>query len=81
MRKLEYIEQDIIKTKESISRQQEKLKELEAQKTEAENLQIVQMVRAQRMTPAELSAFLDKQTAAITPTTTRFYREEDTKNE
>ena len=36
----------------------EKLKDLEAQKTEAENLEIVQMVRAVRMTPAQLSAML-----------------------
>ena len=35
-----------------------KLKALEAQKTEAENLEIVQMVRAVRMTPAQLNAML-----------------------
>ena len=37
---------------------QEKLKTLEAQKTEAENLEIVQMVRALRMTPEQLSTML-----------------------
>ena len=42
----------------SIAEYQEKLKALEAQKTEAENLEIVQMVRALRMTPAQLSAML-----------------------
>ena len=31
---------------------------MEAQKTEAENLEIVQMVRALRMTPTQLSAML-----------------------
>ena len=31
---------------------------MEAQKTEAENLEIVQMVRAMRMTPAQLNAML-----------------------
>ena len=31
---------------------------MEAQKTEAENLQIVQLVRAVRMTPQELNALL-----------------------
>ena len=36
----------------------EDLKALEAQKTEAENLEIVQMVRALRMTPAQWSAML-----------------------
>ena len=56
--KIERIEQEIAKTREKIAEQQEKLKDLEAQKTEAENLEIVQMVRALRMTPAQLSAML-----------------------
>ena len=56
--KIERIDQEIAKTREKIAEQQEKLKDLEAQKTEAENLEIVQMVRAQRMTPAQLSAML-----------------------
>ena len=54
--KIERIDQEIAKTREKIAEQQEKLKDLEAQKTEAENLEIVQMVRALRMTPAQLSA-------------------------
>ena len=58
MMKLERIENEIAKTRQNISRQQARLRELEAQKTEVENLQIVQMVRALRMTPQELSAFL-----------------------
>ena len=44
--KLERIVAEIEKTKETISKQQGRLRELEAQKTEVENLQIVQMVRA-----------------------------------
>ena len=56
--KIERIDQEIAKTREKIAEQQEKLKDLEAQKTEAENLEIVQMVRALRMTPAQLSALL-----------------------
>ena len=48
--KIERIDQEIAKTREKIAEQQEKLKALEAQKTEAENLEIVQMVRALRMT-------------------------------
>ena len=56
--KIERIYQEIAKTREKIAEQQEKLKDLEAQKTEAENLEIVQMVRALRMTPAQLSAML-----------------------
>ena len=56
--KIERIDQEIAKTREKIAEQQEKLKALEAQKTEAENLELVQMVRAVRMTPAQLSAML-----------------------
>ena len=56
--KIERIDQEIAKVREKIAEYQEKLKALEAQKTEAENLEIVQMVRALRMTPAQLSAML-----------------------
>ena len=52
MMKLERIVAEIERTKETISKQQGRLRELEAQKTKAENLQIVQMVRALRITPA-----------------------------
>ena len=56
--KIERICQEIAKTREKIAEYQEKLKALEAQKTEAENLEIVQMVRAMHMDPAQLSAML-----------------------
>ena len=56
--KIERIDQEIAKTREKIAEQQEKLKALEAQKTEAENLDIVQIVRPLRMTPAQLNALL-----------------------
>ena len=52
--KIERIDQEIAKVREKIAEYQEKLKALEAQKTEAENLEIVQMVRALRMTPTQL---------------------------
>ena len=56
--KIQRIDQEIAKVREKIAEYQDKLKTLEAQKTEAENLEIVQMVRALRMTPAQLSAML-----------------------
>jgi len=56
--KIERIDQEITKVREKIAEYQEKLKTLETQKTEAENLEIVQMVRALRMTPAQLNAML-----------------------
>ena len=60
--KIERIDQEITKVREKIAEYQEKLKALEAQKTEAENLEIVQMVRALRMTPTQLSAMLSGRT-------------------
>lgn len=56
--KTERIDREITKVREKIAEYQEKLKTLEAQKTEAENLEIVQMVRAMRMTPEQLSTML-----------------------
>ena len=61
------IEKEIQKTREKITEYQNKLKELEMQKTEAENLEIVQMVRSIHMTPAELSVFLAKGVIPDTP--------------
>lgn len=61
------IEKEIQKTREKITEQQNKLKGLEMQKTEAENLEIVQMVRSLHMTPAELSVFLAKGVIPDTP--------------
>ena len=60
--KIQRIDQEIAKVREKIAEYQEKLKILEAQKTEAENLEIVQMVRALRMTPAQLNAMLSGST-------------------
>ena len=66
MMKLERIIREIEQTKEIISKQQSRLRKLEEQKTESENLQIVQMVRALHMTPAELSAFLHSKPENVT---------------
>ena len=49
---------DISKTKENIIDLQEKLHELEQQKTELENTEIVALVRSTKMNTSELSAFL-----------------------
>ena len=58
MSKIERIEKEIQKTREKITEYQNRLRGLEAQKTEAENLQIVQLVRSMRLTPQELTAML-----------------------
>lgn len=54
--KIDRIDKEIEKTREKITEYQNKLKGLEAQKTETENLQIVQLVRSMRLTPQELTA-------------------------
>lgn len=56
--KIDRIEKEMQKTREKISEYQNRLKELAMQKTEAENLQIVQLVRSMRLSPHELSAML-----------------------
>lgn len=52
------IRKDIEKTKEKISDLQKKLRSLETQLTEEENLEIVRMVKAVKMDNRELTAFL-----------------------
>ena len=54
----EKIRKDIAKTKEKISDLQKKLRSLEAQLVEEENLEIVRMVKAVKMDNKELTAFL-----------------------
>ena len=54
----EKIRKDIEKTREKIAEQQKRLRALEAQLTEEENLEIVRMVKAVKMDNQELTAFL-----------------------
>ena len=58
MATVEKIRRDIEKTREKISEQQKRLRALEAQLTEEENLEIVRMVKAVKMDNKELTAFL-----------------------
>lgn len=58
MATIEKIEKDIIKTKEKIAELQKKVRTLEAQKAEAENLQIVQLVKTVNIGNKELTALL-----------------------
>ena len=58
MNKIDRINREIEKTREKIAEYQNRLKGLEAQKTEAENLQIVQLVRSMRLSPQELTSML-----------------------
>ena len=54
----EKIRRDIEKVREKITEQQKRLRALEAQLAEEENLEIVRMVKAVRMDNRELTAFL-----------------------
>ena len=54
----EKIRRDIEKVREKIAEQQKRLRALEAQLAEEENLEIVRMVKAVRMDNRELTAFL-----------------------
>ena len=56
--KLNKLQMEIDKIKQKISEQQTKLRELEHQKTEIENTEIVELVRSMKMNTSELSTFL-----------------------
>ena len=79
MNKIERIEKEMEKAREKITEYQNRLRTLEAQKTEAENLQIVQLVRSVRMTPQELSALLSG--GAIPGMTADYDEQEETDHE
>ena len=82
MNKIERIDREIQKTREKITEYQNKLKGLEAQKTEAENLQIVQLVRAMKLTQQELNAMLkDGGIPGMEPAPDYNEGQEDTKHE
>ena len=56
--KLTKLQMEIDKIKQKITEQQAKLRELEQQKTEIENTEIVELVRSMKMNTGELSTFL-----------------------
>ena len=82
MSKIERIDKEIQKTREKITEYQNRLRGLEAQKTEAENLQIVQLVRSMRLTPQELTAMLvGGGIPGIAPMPADYEEQEETENE
>ena len=58
MSKIDRIDREIEKTRGKITEFQNKLKELEAQRTEQENFEIINLVRSMCMTRDELMNFL-----------------------
>lgn len=81
--KIDRIEKEMQKTREKITEYQNKLKGLEAQKTEAENLQIISLVRSMRVSPAELTAMLSGEPipGIATVPADRTEEQEDTEDE
>lgn len=75
--KIDRIDREIQKTREKITEYQNKLKGLEAQKTEAENLQIVQLVRSMRLSPAELTTMLSGEAIPGIATVAADYNEQE----
>ena len=80
--KIDRIEKEMQKTREKITEYQNRLKELAAQKTEAENLQIVHLVRSMRLSPHELSAMLSGEPIpGIAAAGTDYMEQEEIENE
>ena len=79
--KLDRIERDIQKTKTKIAELQKQLRELEAAKTEQENLQIVQLVRGLNMTPQEFAAFVRGGALQAPPAPQPEFEQEDNADE
>ena len=59
MKNIDKITGEITKTKAKITELQNRLKELERQKTEAENFNIVALVRGMELEPDKLRAFVE----------------------
>ena len=66
MNRLEKIEKDLEKAREKAAECHAKVRELEKQKQEEENSQIVQAVRSLKLTPAQLMAFLNDPKNSLT---------------
>ena len=80
--RIERIEKEMQKTREKITEYQNRLKGLEAQKTEAENLQIVQLVRSMRLSPQELTAMLSGEAIpGIATASADYNKQEETEDE
>lgn len=74
MKAIEKINEEIVKMKTKVADYQARLKDLERQKTEMENAEIVALVRGVDVAPEELKSFIEtyrQQRAGVPPTLTR----------
>lgn len=81
MSKIDRVEREIQKTRSKITEYQNKLKGLEAQRTELENFEIVNLVRSMCMTRDELLNFLRGGGNDTPPVETEYHEQEDTADE
>lgn len=79
--KLQKVIAEIEKVKTKISAQQTHLRELEQQKTELENTEIVGMVRGLDVAPEELAAFIKAFRSSTAGTLDFMEKKEDDENE
>ena len=77
----EKIRRDIEKVREKITEQQKRLRALEAQLAEEENLEIVRMVKAVHMDNKELTAFLRAYASGMISLPEGMMPEDGTENE
>lgn len=81
MNKIDRIDREIEKTRGKITEFQNKLKELEAQRTEQENFEIINLVRSMCMTRDELMSFLRGGANDAPPVETVYHEQEDSADE
>ena len=77
MSKIDRIDREIEKTRGKITEYQNRLKELEAQRTEQENFEIVNLVRFMCMSRVELMNFLRGGANDAPPAETAYHEQED----
>ena len=77
--KISKIDAELDKTKKKISELQDHVRELEQQKTELENTNIVGLVRSAGMTPQELSALIQacRKNSGANPSTQNIQEENE----
>lgn len=75
--KLDRLKSDLAKAKEKSSEWQARVKDIERQITEQENLEILQMVRSVAATPEELRGLLEALGAAKEPLQTNRMNQEE----
>lgn len=81
MNKIDRIDREIEKTRGKITEFQNKLKELEVQRTEQENFEIINLVRSMCMTRDELMNFLRGGANDAPPVETVYHEQEDSTDE